>query len=1011
MPDPPVGTVTLLASDVADAERLRRRLGDGYAKAIAEPFDLIRGALLAHGGREVAAQGEGLLFGFQHAGQAIAAAAGAQRALHTYAPAADRAAAVQMGLHSGEPLSTASGYIGLDVFRASRICAAAHGGQILLSQVAAEQALDDLPPGVSLRDLGDHWLKDLVQPERLFQVIAPDLRADYPRLESSSRHRSNLPSPSTSLVDRERELAAVTSLLRQEAARLVTLTGPGGTGKTRVGLSVAGALQDRFADGVFFVDLSSVLDATLMLPSVAQTFGLRDAGDQPLLDLIVEYLRDRELLLVLDNFEQVIAAAPVLADLLVECPRISLLVTSRSALRLPGEREVAIASLTVPGPVEQLPVEALARVPAVALCVERAQTARSAFQLTPENASAIVEICRRLDGLPLAIELAAAHMRIMSPAAMADRLDRRLSLLTGGARDLPPRQQTMRDAIAWSYDLLTAPEQRLFRWLSVFVGGGTLEAVEAIWGAAGDSGIDALTGLAALVDKNLLRHDQPESKPRFVMLETVREFAAEQLAAAGETAAAHAAHLRFFRRFGQSAQVGLRGADQLIWMARLEAEISNIRSALAWAVGHAEAARDGLILASAITSFWWHQHLVEGCSWLQRLLATDVAEGTPLRALALYNAGFLAYHAGGGADAFASVDESVALSRSIGDEQLLGMTLALQAMGAAFRGDGPAALAMLDESLAIVRRYADRWMLAVALGFQARVYGALGDDAAVRDSCEESVALFRSISERWLIASPIAWLGDLAYRRGDYRDAQAWYEESVALYQQAGNFTEAAHALAGLGLVALALEDDHGAERFFRESLVFPTDAGRPLEVPPPLVGLAAVYLARGQARRAARLLAAAGELSAALRMPLASFFQELGEQTTAAARTALGEPAFLAAHSEGRALSLRRAVAYALLLGDADSVGSAEVEREPHPALATPQHANAASIPGGLTEREFAVLRRLAAGDTSKEIAARLGTAVPTVNRHIANIYTKIGARGRADAIAFALRHGLGDD
>jgi predicted ATPase/class 3 adenylate cyclase/DNA-binding NarL/FixJ family response regulator len=1009
MPDPPAETVTLLFSNVSDASRLRRRDNGRNAERIAEESDLIRAALLAHGGQEVAVQGEGLLVAFQRASQAVVAAVEAQRELQSHVRVVDGVARARIALRTGEPLQTAAGYVGLDVFRTVCICNAAHGGQILVSQTTADHARSELPPEFGLRDLGDHWFKELTQPERLFQIVVAGLPADFPPLESLGSYRTNLPSPPTSLIDRERELAAVTTLLQQDGVRLVTLTGSGGTGKTRLALQVASALHGAFADGVFFVDLASDFDPALVVSTIAQTFGLRDVGERPVLDLLVDYLHDREMLLVVDNFEQVISAAPLLADLLAACPQLSLLVTSRSALHLRGEREIAIPPLAVPNPGERLPVEALGQIPAVALCVERARAVRSDFAVSQENASAIAEICQRLDGLPLAIELAAAHIRIMSPAAMAERLDRRLSLLTVGARDLPARQQTMRDTIAWSYGLLTVPEQRLFCWISVFAGGCTLDAVEAVWSVAGEPGMDSLKGLAALVDKSLLHQTGTDGEPRFSMFETVREFAAEQLDVVGQTAVARMAHLRHMRRFGQSAQVGLRGPDQFAWMTRLETELSNIRAALAWAVANSEAARDGLILASAITPFWWHQHLMEGRDWLQRLLATGVAAGTPLRALALYNTGFLAYHAGGGAAAFEVVDEGVALSRTLGEEQLLGMALALQAMGAAFRGDRDAALSIVSESLEIVRRYSDSWMLAVALGFQARVAGALGDDAMVQVCCEESLELFRSVGERWLIASPIAWLGDLAYRHSDFREARARYEESVALYQQAGNLTEAAHALSGLGLVALALGDEARAERYFREGLIFPTEVGRPLEVPPPIVGLAAVCLARAQQRRAARLLGAADELSKSVDMPLASFFQDLYEQSVAAVRAALGELVFEAAQSEGRAMTLRQAVAYALM-DEAGSGPSFDGASGSAGAFDTAQRSTSVEIPGSLTVRQLEVLTLLAAGHTDKEIATRLGMAVPTASRHIANIYVKIGARGRADAIAFAHRHGLLD-
>jgi predicted ATPase/class 3 adenylate cyclase/DNA-binding CsgD family transcriptional regulator len=1017
MPDLPSGTVTFLFADFEENARLRQRLGERYEAVLTEHVDALHAVFLAHGGHEVDLPGAALVVAFHRPGAAVAAAAAAQRALAAPRSPAGDTAPVRMGVHTGEPLRTAAGYIGLDVLRAARICAAGHGGQVLLSQVTAERVREDLPAGSSLRDLGEHRFKDLAHPERLFQLIGPGLRDDFPPPASLGSVLTNLPTPPTNLIDREWEVVAVEALLRRADVRLVTLTGPGGAGKTRVGLQVAADLLDNFRDGVFFVGLAAVVDPDLVIPSLALALGLRDAGERPIPDIVADFLRERQLLLVLDNFEQVLAAAPLVADLLASCPQIKLLVTSRAALHLRGEHEFLIPPLSMPDPNQLPPVAELTRYPAVALCVERARAIRSDFVVTEENAPALVQICRRLDGLPLAIELAAARIRILSPAAVLARLDRRLTLLTGGARDLPARQQTMRGTIAWSHELLTEAEQRLFRRMSVFAGGATIAAVEAVCadllppflareGEAG-VGVHVLDGLAALVDHNLLRHEETDDEPRFVMLETIREYAVERLEASGEAAAVRTRHLRFYRGLAREAEAGLRGPEQLVWLERLEIELDNIRAALAWATVDSEAARDGLSLAAALTPFWWQQHLPEGRDWLERLLATGAAAGSPLRALALYLAGFLAHSAGGGDRAYHLVDESVALSRSLGLEQILGMALGMQATGAAYRGDLDAARAAADESVSILRRMQDPWALAITLGWHGRVAATRGDDATARASWEESIALFRSVGTQTSIASPISWLGDLAYRQGDYATARQRWEESVSLCQQAGNFTWAAHALTGLGLVALAENDPEGAESYFRESLKLPGDALRPLEVPPALVGIAAVGISRGQAERAARLLGAAEQLSSTVRMPLTSFFRELHERSTVAARAMLAEEAFATAWSAGQTMTLGQAVAYALMT-EQPVISEPDTTDAAARAAVTGRRPAGTQIPGGLTAREAEVLGLVAAGHSSKEIAATLGVAVSTVNRHIANIYTKIGARGRADAIAYALRLGL---
>jgi predicted ATPase len=442
---------------------------------------------------------------------------------------------VRMGLHTGEPHLTAEGYVGLDVHRAARIMRATHGGQILLSQTTRALVDHDLPTGVGLRDLGAHHLKDLQQPIHLFQLVTPDLPADFPPLLTLDLHAHNLPVQLTSYIGREKEVAMVAQLLLRDDVRLLTLTGPGGIGKTRLGLQVAAELSDHFVDGVYFVNLAPISDPAFVLPTIAQTLGVQESASHQMLDILQAVLQERQMLLVLDNFEQVVSAAVEVAALLARCPRLNVPVTSRAALHLSGEHQFPVTPLELPDPRHLPDLNALSQYEAVALFIARAMAARPEFQVSNATAPAVAEICVRLDGLPLAIELAASRITLSPPQALLARLSQRFTLLTGGVRDAPARQQTLRSTIAWSYDLLEAREQRLFRRLCVFVGGMTLSAVEAVSAAMGDDPESVLYGMASLIDKSLLRQSEPEGEqPRFVMLQTIREYGWEALIASGE---------------------------------------------------------------------------------------------------------------------------------------------------------------------------------------------------------------------------------------------------------------------------------------------------------------------------------------------------------------------------------------------------------------------------------------------------------------------------------------------
>jgi predicted ATPase/DNA-binding SARP family transcriptional activator len=638
------GTRTFLLTDVAGSTSLWEEHPQAMAAALARHDALAATIVAQHAGTLVKHRGEGdsLFAVFAAANDGAAAALALQRALGAERWPEGVVLRVRMALHTGDAVVREGDYLGAAVNRCARLRATAHGGQVLLSRATQELVADHLPEGVSLRDLGECRLKDLVRPERVFQLEHAELAGDFPPLQSLATHPNNLPAQATPLIGREVEQEAVRRLLGREAVRLVTLTGPGGTGKTRLGLQVAAELLDQFADGVFFVDLAAIRDPALVLPTIAQSLGVREVEGRNLGERLKEYLREKQLLLLLDNFEQVVVAAPLVAELMAEAPGLKLLVTSRAILRLRGEHDFPVPPLALPDRRRLPDRELLSQYAAVALFMQRAVAARPEFAVTNENAPAVVEICHRLDGLPLAIELAAARIRLFSPEGLLTRLGQRLSVLVGGARDLSERQQTLRGAIGWSYDLLDEGEQRLFRRLSVFVGGCTLEAVEAVCRAEGEIPIDLLLAIGSLMEQSLLwqqapGEDKSTGEPRFGMLETIREFGRERLAASGEEDLIRRQHALFFLSLAEQQNPHDTGWE------RLDRDYDNLRAALEWC-GEQEDGTLALRLAGAMTNPWLGRgRLTEGRQQLSRVLSReDTQEPTAERARALNLAGMLA---------------------------------------------------------------------------------------------------------------------------------------------------------------------------------------------------------------------------------------------------------------------------------------------------------------------------------------------------------------------------------
>ncbi|HEX2025832.1 MAG TPA: adenylate/guanylate cyclase domain-containing protein, partial [Actinomycetota bacterium] len=578
MTELPTGTVTFLFTDIEGSTRLLQRLGvDGYEALQDEHAGILRRVIEHGGGTVVRIEGDAFFAVFPTASAAVRAAVEAQRALAAHPWPDDGVIRVRMGLHAGEGRAGGADYVGIDPNRAARIAAAGHGGQVLLSDAVRALAGDDLPDGVSIRELGPQRLKDIRAPERLFDLVVEGLPSDFPAPKTLEARPGNLPRQLTTFIGREAEMAQTAELLREH--RLVTLTGTGGTGKTRLALAVGTEVRPSFPDGVFVVELASLVDAGQVLPTLCDVLAVAEERGTDLVDTLVDRLAGKRLLLILDNFEHLLDGAGLVEELLRRTADVRVVATSRAPLGLYGEHLLEVPPLGVPEDVQEVAV--LSGSEAVRLFVERAGEVRSGFALTERNAAAVAGICRRLDGLPLAIELAARRISILSPEAILAHLGRRLDLLTTGARGAPPRQRTLRNAIDWSYELLDKPERRLFARLGVFVGGAELEAIEAVCDPEGEREGGALDAVASLVDHGLIRGDArglPE--PRFTMLETIREYAGDRLDEAGERRAAEAAHLAVLVELAEAAEPHLRGGGQLPWLARLRAEAEEIDVAL-----------------------------------------------------------------------------------------------------------------------------------------------------------------------------------------------------------------------------------------------------------------------------------------------------------------------------------------------------------------------------------------------------------------------------------------------
>ena len=841
----PTGTVTFLFTDIEGSTSLLQRSGAAYPAILEQHTRLLLEVIERHGGRLVDRAGDGLFVVFDRATTGLHATVDAQRALLDHTWPDDVRVLVRMGLHTGDAVRSGSGYVGLDVHRAARVAAAAHGGQVVVSDVTRRLVGWELPDGITFLDLGEHRLKDLPRSERLHQVVARGLPDSFPPLRAAGGLPANLPARPARLVGRDRDLETLHEMLRRDDVRLLTLTGPGGTGKTSLAVELAARSIRDFSDGIAWVPLAAISESRLVFSVVAQTLGIATAAAQSMQDAVIEHLRERRTLLVLDNFEHVLDAAHDLALLARACPRITLVVTSRFALNLSIEHEFPVAPLRTPDLRAGVSPGSLGQYPAVELFTQRAAAVKPGFGLDDESAVAVAQICNRLDGLPLAIELAAARIKVLPPRALLARLDRRLELLSGGSRDMPARHRTLRQAIGWSYDLLDAGEQAVFRRLAVFAGGCSLEAAEAVCAAAGDPRLSGLDGVSALVDKSLLRQDPGEDgEPSFVMLETVREFALEQIEASGEADATCAAHADFFTRLSEEAAAGLMGAGQSQWLDRLERDHDNLRAAFDWSVRTKDAAR-ALRLGASLNRFWiiraFHS---EGRERLRSALALPCAsQDEPVRTRVLSGAAVLAYEQNDLEEATALLQQALEYYRAAGERRSTAEALNHLGWVAFFAGDIDRAAALSEEALAIHEERNDTRGLALSLTNLGGIAQFRGEFERGRALYARALDLRRSLNEARSIAYGMLNLGSTLRQLGDHDRALALTEDALDTVRRIGDKQLIVYACTMVGECALERGDPAAAVAPLQEA------AGIAREIVQPwTLGLALAYLAEALA-------------------------------------------------------------------------------------------------------------------------------------------------------------------
>ena len=870
----PSGTVTFLFTDIEGSTKLAQEYPDAMPSLLARHNEILKQTIEGHHGFVFQIVGDSFCASFHNASDALNAALSIQRLLHNEAwtPAPIK---VRMGIHTGQADLQSNGeYQGyLTLSHVQRLMSAAHGGQILISFATQELVREAIPESVTLRDMGERRLKDVIRTEHIYQLVIADLPSDFPPIKTLDRYLHNLPAQMTSFIGRETELAEVKQAL--SAHRLVTLTGSGGAGKSRLSLQVGMDCLHQFPDGVWLVELAPVTDPALVPQTLLSTFNLREDRHRSVQAVLVDFLRAKTLLLVLDNCEHLIEACAQISDALLQaCAKLRILASSREALGISGEYAYRVPSLSTPNP-EQLPsLDELEKADSIRLFVERAATAKQGFTLTNVNAFSLAQICYRLDGIPLAIELAASRVKVLSPEQIAARLDDRFRLLTGGSRTALPRQQTLRAMIDWSYSLLSEQEKTLFRRLAVFVGGWTLEAAEAVCASTGKDNIqshDVLDLLTRLVDKSLVFNEESAEEIRYHRLETIRQYSREKFFETDEVETGRNCHLDFFVQFAELVDKKLKSSDQLLWHRRMAAEQDNLRAALEWGLNTDP--DSALRIAGAANLFWTAGgYSAEGFRWTQKAL--EQAEKTAVagnitneqrrvaRAKALCGLTRLYLSLGDNANAKRAAEESVALYRQSQDRLGLAFALVVLAYPLEFLGERVQAEAALQESYSIGRAEGDIYIICRALNRLGNVIVDLYHDLNLSQGyVEESLHLAKEAGLRSQEAQALEVLGFIASHRNDYAAARAYFKESVRVYEEIGATFNAILEKSNLAHLERKLGNYPEALEYYRETILAFRDMGQTGAVSHQLECFGFIAVAEGQNERALQLFAAATAL------------------------------------------------------------------------------------------------------------------------------------------------------
>ena len=916
MPRLPTGTVTFLFTDIEDSTKMWQQSHNAMTIALARHDALLHQIIEARNGYVFKTMGDGFCAVFASVTDALITALNAQLALE--AEPWDKLAEikVRIALHTGEAQERDDDYFGPTLNRCARILSAGHGRQILLSSTTQEMVHDLPPEGISLKPLGEHHLKNLVRRERIFQLMHSSLPEDFPPLRSLDALPNNLPVQLTSFIGRAYEIVQVQKLLKEN--RMVTLTGVGGCGKTRLALQVGAEVLDNFIDGVWLVELAALADPTLVPQAIASAVGIREEPNRELLESLLDYLEPKELLIIFDNCEHMTGACAEIAErVLQQCPNLRLMATSREALRVGGETVWRGPSLSMPE-AEQMPaIDRLAQYEAVELFSERANVVKPGFEVNEENGESVNWICRRLDGMPLAIELAAARVRVLPPEQIARRLDDRFRLLTGGRRTSLERQRTLEAAVGWSYTLLEEDERELFRRLSVFTGNFSLEAAEAICTDDSLEERQVLDLISELVEKSLIvAEEQNTQRGRYQLYETLRAYAWERLVEDGRAEKMLQRHFDYYLEFVKTAEGLLEGVEQTEWLERLEEEQDNLRAAIEWGL---ESESDShtvsvLQMVGALGRFWGVRgYWTEGREMLDRTLKQGAHAPLELQAKAMRWSGGLALRQGEFERGKTLSEKSLQMSRKANDQQGVAGSLNNLGIMAREQGNYEEARAFLEESLTIRRKIGDKWGISNSLNNLGVFAQSENDYDKARAYQEESISISREIGDKRTISLSLNNLGILASSQNDANAARRFWEESLQIKQEIGDKYGISMTLQNLGVVATDQGDYEAAQGFYQQSLSIRRELGNTRGIAFSLEGAAKVALAQGQTERAARLYGSAEALRSTIETPLSPADRHLYDHDICTIQNSLDDNTFASAWAEGQSMGLNEAISYAL--------------------------------------------------------------------------------------------------